>query len=102
MYDRTGQTVKLEGTDEDAFSWKRFLSFVGPGFLISIAYIDPGNFLTDIQGGARMNYKLVWVVIISSLLGLLLQILCARLGVVTGTHLALLCRSEYGEMSRWV
>lgn len=99
-FDRTGETIQLDGADEDRFSWKRFLAFVGPGFLISIAYIDPGNFLTDIQAGARMNYRLLWVVIVSSFLGLLLQMLCARLGVVTGHHLAYLCRHEYGDRTR--
>eukprot|EP01119_Soliformovum_irregulare_P015574 TRINITY_DN4394_c0_g1_i1.p1 TRINITY_DN4394_c0_g1~~TRINITY_DN4394_c0_g1_i1.p1 ORF type:complete len:565 (-),score=117.90 TRINITY_DN4394_c0_g1_i1:40-1542(-) len=72
---------------------------MGPGFLISIAYIDPGNFATDIQAGAQFNFRFIWVLVFATTLGLFLQVLSARLGMVTGKHLATVCREEYGPKS---
>lgn len=67
------------------FSWNRLLVFMGPGFLVSTSFVDPGNFDTDIQAGAQFRYELVYVLVGATALGLLLQNLAARLGVVTGT-----------------
>lgn len=76
-------------------SWKNLLSYTGPGFLVSIAYIDPGNFETDLQAGAKYKYELLWVILVASCAALLIQSLAANLGVVTGKHLAEHCRNEY-------
>ncbi len=72
--------------------WRRFLAFSGPGFLVSVGYMDPGNWATDLEGGSRYGYKLLWVILMSNLMAILLQILCARLGLVTGKDLAQACR----------
>jgi manganese transport protein len=74
---------------------RRLLAFVGPAYLVSVGYMDPGNWATDIEGGARFGYTLLWVLLMSNLMALLLQTLSARLGVVTGHDLAQACRREY-------
>ncbi|KAL9229255.1 hypothetical protein vseg_004741 [Gypsophila vaccaria] len=76
-------------------TWKKFLSFVGPGFLVSLAYLDPGNLETDLQAGANHRYELLWVILIGLIFALLIQSLAANLGVSTGKHLAELCKAEY-------
>jgi manganese transport protein len=75
--------------------WRRFLAFSGPAFLISVGYMDPGNWGTDIEGGTRYGYRLLWVLALSNLMAVLLQTLATRLGVVTGQDLAQACRSAY-------
>ncbi len=84
-------SVKLAGRK----GWRRYLAFVGPGFLVSVGYMDPGNWSTDLSGGSRYGYALLWVVLASSLMAMLLQTLCARLGVATGKDLAEACRDYY-------
>lgn len=74
---------------------RRLLAFMGPAYLVSIGYMDPGNWATDIEGGARFGYMLIWVLIMSNLMALLLQTLAARLGIVTGLDLAQGCKREY-------
>lgn len=74
---------------------KRFLAFAGPAYLISVGYMDPGNWATDIEGGSRFGYQLLWVILISNMLAVLLQTLSARLGIATGRDLAQACRDEY-------
>ncbi|CAM9603743.1 unnamed protein product, partial [Choristocarpus tenellus] len=69
-------------------SWSTLVAYVGPGFLVCIAYLDPGNLEADLQTGAYTGYQLLWVLLLAHILGLLLQSLAARLGVITGTHLA--------------
>src|ERR1051325_253648 len=75
--------------------WKRFLPYLGPAYLVSVGYMDPGNWATDLEGGARFGYALIWVLLMSNLMAVLLQTLAARLGVVTGHDLAQACRQEY-------
>uniref|UniRef100_A0A061SL89 Manganese transport protein n=1 Tax=Tetraselmis sp. GSL018 TaxID=582737 RepID=A0A061SL89_9CHLO len=75
--------------------WTNALRLMGPAFLVSVAYLDPGNWATAIEGGSRFGYDLVWVVVLSNLIAILLQTLAARLGLVTGKHLAQHCRHEY-------
>ncbi len=75
--------------------WKKFLAFAGPGFLVSVGYMDPGNWATDLAGGSQFGYALVWVILASNLMAIFLQILCARLGIVTGRDLAQSCRDYY-------
>ncbi|OWM80658.1 hypothetical protein CDL15_Pgr006688 [Punica granatum] len=84
------------------FSWKKLWLFTGPGFLMSIAFLDPGNLEGDLQAGAIAGYSLLWLLMWATLMGLLLQMLSARLGVVTGHHLAELCREEYPNWARLV
>lgn len=71
---------------------RKILAYMGPGFLISVGYMDPGNWATDLEGGARYGYRLLWVVLLSNLMAILLQTLCVRLGLVTGKDLAQACR----------
>lgn len=77
--------------------WKKVLRFAGPGLLISVGYMDPGNWATDIEAGSRFGNDLLFVVGLSSLAGVILQTLCARLGIVAGRDLAQLCRSQYSR-----
>lgn len=74
---------------------RRFLGFAGPAVLVSVGYIDPGNWATDLEGGSRFGYSLLWVLVASSTIAVLLQTLSARLGIVTGKNLAQACRAAY-------
>ncbi|HLJ80556.1 MAG TPA: Nramp family divalent metal transporter, partial [Ktedonobacterales bacterium] len=74
------------------FSLRRALPFVGPAFIASVAYIDPGNFATNIQAGSQFGYLLLWVVLAANLMAILLQTLSAKLGIATGHNLPELCR----------
>lgn len=76
---------------------KRLFAFMGPAYLVSVGYMDPGNWATDLEGGARFGYALIWVLVMSNLMAVLLQTLSARLGVVTGHDLAQACRAEYSR-----
>ncbi len=76
-------------------SWKRLLAFGGPAYLISVGYMDPGNWATDLEGGARFGYQLLWVLVLSNLMAILLQTLSARLGIVARRDLAQACRETY-------
>src|SRR5579871_1557419 len=75
--------------------WKQVFVFFGPAYLVSVGYMDPGNWATDLAGGAQFGYALIWVLLMSNLMAILLQTLAARLGVVTGHDLAQACRAEY-------
>jgi manganese transport protein len=80
----------------DTASWfRRFLAFAGPGYMVSVGYMDPGNWATDLAGGSKYGYRLLWVILVSNLMAMLLQTLCARLGLVTGKDLAQACRDYY-------
>src|SRR5947209_16957671 len=81
--------------------WRRMFAFAGPAYLVSVGYMDPGNWATDLQGGALFGYRLLWVLLMSNLMAVLLQTLSARLGVVTGRDLAQACRDSYGPVIRW-
>ena len=74
---------------------RRFLAFSGPAYLVSVGYMDPGNWATDLSGGSKFGYSLLWVILASNLMAILLQTLCARLGIVTGRDLAQACRDYY-------
>jgi manganese transport protein len=75
--------------------WRRMFAFTGPAYLVSVGYMDPGNWATDLEGGARFGYQLLWVLILSNLMAILLQTLSARLGIVTQRDLAQACRETY-------
>jgi manganese transport protein len=79
----------------------RLWPFIGPAMLVSVGYMDPGNWATDLEGGARFGYQLIWVLALSNLAALLLQTLCARLGVVSGLDLAQACRRCYPRAMVW-
>lgn len=90
----TGHRGRIE-IPRGGSSLRRFLAFAGPAFLISVGYMDPGNWGTDIPGGAKYGYTLLWVVLLSSLMAMFLQTLCARLGIASGKDLAQCCREQY-------
>jgi len=81
--------------------WKQYRAFVGPAFLVSVGYMDPGNWGSDLQAGASFRYDLLWVVALSSFMAIIMQIVSARLGVVTGKDLAQACRDFYPGWIRW-
>lgn len=77
--------------------WRRMLGFAGPGFLVAVGYMDPGNWGADLAGGSRYGYALLWAILASNLMAMLLQVLCARLGLVAGMDLAQACRARYSK-----
>src|SRR6266702_4466976 len=77
--------------------WKRALAFAGPGYLVAVGYMDPGNWATDLAGGAHFGYTLLSVILLSNLMAILLQGLAAKLGIVTGRDLAQACRDHYSR-----
>ncbi len=100
--------VSLEGMHgtvpvphHQASFWRQMRAFTGPALLVSVGYMDPGNWGTDLAGGARYKYDLLWVVLLASIMAIFLQVCSARLGVVTGKDLAQACRDWYPRWSRW-
>ncbi|KAK1942466.1 Metal transporter nramp1 [Phytophthora citrophthora] len=98
-----------EAPDEDAaafgFSWRTLWAYAGPGWLMSIAYVDPGNLESDLQAGAYGGYQLIWVLLGATVMGYFLQVLAARLGVVTGKNLAEVCTDAYprwASLTLWI
>jgi manganese transport protein len=81
--------------------WAHRLAFVGPSVIISIAYMDPGNFATNIQAGAKYGYGLLWVVLLANVVAMLFQALSAKLGIVTGRNLAEVCRDQFAKPVVW-
>lgn len=82
--------------------WKRLLTFSGPAFMVSVGYMDPGNWATDLAGGARFGYKLIWVILAANLMAVLFQALSARLGIVYGRDLAQACRDHYSKTLNYI
>jgi manganese transport protein len=83
------------GIPVDGSFWRKLAAFSGPGFLVAVGYMDPGNWATDLQGGAQFGYTLLSVIVVSNFMAILLQHLCIKLGVVTGRDLAQACRDHY-------
>jgi manganese transport protein len=81
--------------------WRKLIAFSGPGFLVAVGYMDPGNWATDLAGGARFGYALLAVIMISNFMAILLQHLCIKLGVATGRDLAQACRDHYSTLTVW-
>src|SRR3989440_1396049 len=81
--------------------WRQWRAYVGPALLVSVGYMDPGNWGTDLAGGAQFKYDLLWVVAVASIMAIFLQVLSARLGVATGKDLAQGCRDWYPRWTRW-
>jgi manganese transport protein len=103
-----GSHLSLEGVHSSvevphhqAGFWEQWRAFVGPAILVSVGYMDPGNWGTDLQGGAQFRYGLLWVVGLASLMAIFMQVISARLGVVTGKDLAQCCRDWYPRWTRW-
>src|ERR1051325_8008475 len=82
------------GTSQVTF-WRRMFAFAGPAYLVSVGYMDPGNWATDLDGGAHFGYRLLWVLVMSNAMAVQLQTLRARLRIVTGRDLAQACRETY-------
>src|SRR5271156_523618 len=81
--------------------WKKMAAFSGPGYIVAVGYMDPGNWATDLQGGAQFGFLLLSVVMISNFMAILLQHLCIKLGIVTGRDLAQACRDHYSKPVVW-
>ncbi|HYO95933.1 MAG TPA: Nramp family divalent metal transporter [Polyangiaceae bacterium] len=81
---------------------RRWLAFLGPATLVSVGYMDPGNWATDLEGGARFGYQLLWVLVLSNVMALLLQSLSAKLGIVAGMDVASACRRTVQASQRCV
>ncbi|XP_063466621.1 natural resistance-associated macrophage protein 2 isoform X5 [Symphalangus syndactylus] len=94
------EKISIPEEEHSCFSFRKLWAFTGPGFLMSIAYLDPGNIESDLQSGAVAGFKLLWILLLATLVGLLLQRLAARLGVVTGLHLAEVCHRQYPKVPR--
>ncbi len=82
--------------------WRKLFAFAGPGYLVAVGYMDPGNWATDLAGGARYGYTLLSVIMISNLMAILLQALAARLGIASGRDLAQACRDSYSKTTTYV
>lgn len=98
---RTAASNVLSGTDTKGVL-ARILPFLGPAFIAAVAYVDPGNFATNIQGGAQYGYLLLWVIFASNLMAMLIQMLSAKLGIATGKNLAELCRDHFRLPFVWM
>ncbi|PIN17058.1 Mn2+ and Fe2+ transporters of the NRAMP family [Handroanthus impetiginosus] len=96
-----GGDKEFDGDVQQKPGWRKFLGYVGPGFLVSMAYLDPGNLETDLQAGANHGYELLWVILIGLIFALIIQSLAANLGVSTGKHLAELCKAEYPRIVKY-
>jgi manganese transport protein len=105
---RTGGDVSLPEVHrsvlipKNASFWRKLLAYSGPGFLVAVGYMDPGNWATDLAGGAQFGYSLLSVVLISNFMAILLQHLCIKLGVATGRDLAQACRDHYPKPVVWM
>src|SRR4249920_1442375 len=101
MMNRIQQDASLSEVHESVdigtkkIGWRKALAFFGPAYLVSVGYMDPGNWATDLAGGSQFGYKLIWVLLMSNLMALLLQSLSARLGIVRGRDLAQANREAY-------
>src|ERR1700709_2376559 len=107
MWRRTGGEVSLPEVHgsilvpKGASFWRKLLAFSGPGFLVAVGYMDPGNWATDLVAGSKYGYTLLSVVMISNFMAILLQHLCIKLGVVTGRDLAQACHDHYSKPTIW-
>src|SRR5689334_9471828 len=104
MSDRTVEAARALLAGERR-GLRGYVAFAGPAVVASIAYMDPGNFATNIQAGARYGYRLLWVVLLANLIAMLFQALSAKLGIVTGQNLAELCRDRFPKpivIAMWI
>jgi manganese transport protein len=112
MLDKTETTVRQSLTERTVAAaravlegqrggWRAYLAFAGPAVIASVAYVDPGNFATNIQAGAKYGYGLLWVVLLANMIAMLFQALSAKLGIVTGRNLAEMCRRQFSPPVVW-
>jgi manganese transport protein len=104
LSDRGGGNAQ-GGVGGERAGWRGYLVFAGPAVIASIAYVDPGNFATNIQAGAKFGYGLLWVVLLANVIAMLFQALSAKLGIVTGRNLAEMCRAQFAKpvvLAMWV
>src|SRR5471032_1165595 len=95
QYNESLGDIHSSVSTENKTGWRKILAFIGPAYLVSVGYMDPGNWATDIAGGSAFGYKLIWVLFVSNLIALLLQSLSARLGIVRGLDLAQASKNAY-------
>src|SRR4029079_14622943 len=81
--------------------WRKFVAFLGPGYLVAVGYMDPGNWATPLAGGAKFGYALLFIALLSNIMAIVLQHLCARMAVATGRDLAQACRDAYPRALSW-
>ncbi|XP_059075869.1 metal transporter Nramp6.2 isoform X1 [Cryptomeria japonica] len=100
----TDEVEKFQFVDsaDEKSKWKKFIAYFGPGFLVSIAYLDPANLESDLEAGAKYKYELLWVILLACIFALIIQSRAANLGVVTGKHLAEHCRTEYPRKINYI
>lgn len=102
MSKKSLQEVHATISTENPKKWKKILSFFGPAYLVAVGYLDPGNWATDIAGGSKFGYALIWVLLMSNIMALLLQALSARLGIVRGLDLAQTNREYYPKWMNYI
>jgi manganese transport protein len=95
-------SASREGLDMNIGNSKQLIKFLGPAFIVSVAYIDPGNFATNISGGSKFGYSLIWVVLCSNLMAIFLQIMSAKLGIATGYNLPEMCAKVFPKSVNWI
>jgi manganese transport protein len=95
------RSISVRGKDGKSSFWRKMLAFAGPGFLVAVGYMDPGNWATDLEGGAKFGYTLLSVILISNLMAVLLQHLSVKLGIVAERDLAQACRDHYPRPVAW-
>src|SRR6201988_4865089 len=88
-------------TASDGSFWRKLVAFLGPGYLVAVGYMDPGNWATSLAGGSKFGYALLTVALLSNLMAIILQSLCTRLGVGAGRDLAQACRDSYPRWAAW-
>lgn len=96
------QLIFEKGLSTDTKKLKQLMKYLGPAFVVSVAYIDPGNFATNISGGSKFGYSLIWVILISNLIAIFLQIMSAKLGIATGHNLPEMCAKVFPRNVNWI
>lgn len=96
------QLIFEKGLSTDTKKLKQLMKYLGPAFVVSVAYIDPGNFATNISGGSKFGYSLIWVILISNLIAIFLQIMSAKLGIATGHNLPEMCAKVFPRSVNWI
>lgn len=94
-------STSKEGLDTNINKLRQLTKFLGPAFVVSVAYIDPGNFATNISGGSKFGYSLIWVILFSNLMAIFLQIMSAKLGIATGHNLPEMCAKVFSKRTNW-
>lgn len=94
-------STSKEGLDTNINKLRQLTKFLGPAFVVSVAYIDPGNFATNVSGGSKFGYSLIWVILFSNLMAIFLQIMSAKLGIATGHNLPEMCAKVFSKRTNW-